>query len=156
MITINRVFRDTPTTTLVGAKAAKVITHATSPETDIYHRNRPYVNILATLRRAPPIGTGKLRKVHLKIYDKQDQSAEIWASCSCEGFLYFSEISWSLKGSSSVIYSNGKLPHIRNPNFTLRGCPHVVALLSWSLRSKTVARRIKQAQELSAELKRKR
>jgi hypothetical protein len=50
-----------------------------------------------------------------------------WVRCSCPYFLYYVEVALTRHGSSSVYYSNGRYPMIRNPKLRPYLCKHLIA-----------------------------
>jgi len=50
-----------------------------------------------------------------------------WVRCSCPYFLYYVEVALSRHGSTSVYYSNGMYPMIRNPKLRPYMCKHLIS-----------------------------
>lgn len=63
---------------------------------------------------------------------------------------YRAEITWSTKGSSSVIYTKDHptLPYIRNPHGLVWACPHVLHILGYALFDRRVKEAIEAAKQL--------
>lgn len=59
-----------------------------------------------------------------------DKNSPVWVSCSCPYYLYYCEVAVSRVGSSSVLYSNGAIPHVRNPRMIPYLCKHLFSVAS--------------------------
>jgi hypothetical protein len=84
----------------------------------------PYQEVTAICR-----GATIPRNVTMKIYGRGDKNSKIWASCDCEWFLYYCEVALTKRGSSEVIYSNGKDPKITNPRKLSVACKHILSCI---------------------------
>ncbi len=65
----------------------------------------------------------------LMYFTGKGPTAKVWASCECPYWLFHVETALSKRGSTDVIYSNGKLPKVTNPRLVSHACKHVVAAL---------------------------
>jgi hypothetical protein len=74
------------------------------------------------------VGDTIARYVSMVVYGKIPE-AKVWCSCTCEYFLYHTEVALKSKGSTNVIHSNGKRPKETNPNMVAHLCKHCVAVL---------------------------
>jgi len=52
-----------------------------------------------------------------------------WVHCSCQHFRYYCEVALSMKGSSSILNSTGKLPRKTNPSLKPEVCKHIIACI---------------------------
>lgn len=111
--------------------------------------NRPFAHCIVGAINKPPMGSGRLHKVELRIYDPFGSTAGVWASCSCEFFLYNCEVALSLKGSSSLIYSNGKLPIVKNPTYIPWLCKHSYPAVKRAIQLKKVKKALEKAKKLA-------
>ncbi len=70
--------------------------------------------------------TDGMRKVEIRLYGDLNQIGRYrtYIHCSCPYFLFHSEVALYLKGSSSIINSNGNLPHVTNPYLKPKLCKH--------------------------------
>lgn len=64
---------------------------------------------------------------HLNLYQLPDLATPCFVSCSCPYFTYFCEYAVTKAGSSSIEYSNGKRPVVRNKNSVPIICKHLIA-----------------------------
>lgn len=64
-------------------------------------------------------------EVHRNVWEKPSVGLSAWVKCSCPYFLYHCEYALAKFGSSEIDYSNGKPPHIMNPNQTPYLCKHL-------------------------------
>lgn len=89
------------------------------------------------------------RYVVMQIYG-DGPKAHIWASCTCEWWLYHCEVAVERKGSTGVIHSNGELPKVTNPRMIPSICKHIAAsLLKGALKVKPTTERKAQLPKLS-------
>jgi len=146
VITIRRAVKSTPRAVLDGALHASIITFVVTPDRD--QANQPVAYVMSSIRRLPPQGSGLLHRVEVKVYDEANTDSPIWATCTCASWLYRSEVAWSLKGSSNLLHSNGKLPNTRNPSYEPWCCPHVAKVLGRILKSKAVKQAYRDALKL--------
>jgi len=79
-----------------------------------------------TMVQATVVGSTSPRHVEIHLYGK-GPNAKVWASCDCPYFLYHCEVADTKKGSSDVIFSNGKSPRITNKNMVPHLCKHIAA-----------------------------
>lgn len=63
----------------------------------------------------------------LNVYRLPDLTTNCYVSCSCPYFTYFCEYAVTKAGSSTIEYSNGKRPVVRNKNMVPILCKHLVA-----------------------------
>jgi len=148
MLTFDQVFAATPTSVIVGSKHVRYVKLKITPDLDYRLRKFPIAKLRALVKRSRPYGSGLHHRLELHVYDEQYKGSRIWASCDCESWLYRSEVAWSMRGSTRLNYSNGKLPHVRNPSFLPWACVHTVNLMSKALSDKRVARTLIEAKDL--------
>jgi hypothetical protein len=103
---------------------------------------RPYCHIIAHVKNEPssavPWATGRHHEQELRLYPPFGQRSPVWMSCSCESFLFVSEVALTLQGNSSIIHSNGKLPNITNPLKIPSACKHMIKVLERTMRDRQV------------------
>lgn len=69
--------------------------------------------------------TNGTRTIQFRIYEKN----HTWVHCDCPWFRYNCEYALALKGSSSIINSNGSAPVRTNPTMRPQVCKHTVRCL---------------------------
>lgn len=90
-------------------------------------------------QHAKPPRTDKTKRVFtqwLRVYDPLESkrgprtagSLEVWGRCSCQYFCFTNEVALTRVGSSSVRYSNGAPPVVRNPAGVPFFCKHLYIL----------------------------
>ena len=85
-----------------------------------------------------PYGSGKRRNIIIRLYgDDPDQNSRAVVWCPCEYFLYFLEVADTIKASSFLLNSNGKLPVIRNPKTIPYLCKHLYSSVPLALKART-------------------
>lgn len=60
---------------------------------------------------------------------KKMQNPKCFIHCSCDDFKFRSEVALAIRGSSAIVYSNGMMPKITNPNSVPHVCKHSLAFL---------------------------
>lgn len=130
--------RVTPSAILKRAKSSSIAQFAVQRDYD--QLNRPHAHIVAAVVCPPPNGTGKLHKVEARLYAPAGTISPTWVSCDCGNFRYTWEVADMLAHSSSVKYSNGALPNIRNPQKVTALCKHLARLLSYATRARKVSK----------------
>lgn len=100
--------------------------------------NRPHAFITSGIICPQPNGTGKVHKVEARLYNPFGQTSPTWVSCDCGNFRYTWEEDLVPWHSSSMRYVNGPDKNIRNPKHFPALCKHLVALLSYAVRSAKV------------------
>lgn len=126
MYTLNQIFRLTP---------KNIREHAKSVSSNVirsyYHIDNEIVYRKMNIWSRDPQGSGKAHYVTIKLYGLHQDILKdhVWASCDCEFFLYTVEVALAAQYSSSVIYSNGAYPIIRNPQLKGYACKHIFACL---------------------------
>jgi hypothetical protein len=60
--------------------------------------------------------TDGVRVITLRFHGPVAKNTPVWVSCTCPAWLFFCEVAVAGSGSTSVLYSNGAPPDIRNPN----------------------------------------
>ena len=63
----------------------------------------------------------------------KDEDAPLWVSCDCGFFLYRCEVALARRGSSSIVYSNGKRPVHTNPRMVPYVCKHAIRAINTSI-----------------------
>jgi hypothetical protein len=84
---------------------------------------RPYYRI-----RARCVGDTIPRSVELHAYGKT-KNAKVWMTCDCEDFMYRAEVALNRRGNTEIIYSNGAMPRVTNPNAVPYTCKHILACI---------------------------
>lgn len=90
-------------------------------------------------QHAKPPRTDKTQRVFtqwLRVYDppaskrgpRTAGTMEVWGRCSCQYFCFTNEVALTRVGSSSVRYSNGDPPVVRNPGGVPFFCKHLYIL----------------------------
>lgn len=79
-----------------------------------------------------PTTTKKAYRIIAKLYvdkktGKPPKNPEIWVHCGCSWFKFNAEVALAVRGSSSVINSNGALAKITNPTSKPVVCKHVLS-----------------------------
>lgn len=86
------------------------------------------------------IATTIPRIVIFKIYmvkgNKFTINSPTWVHCSGENYLYQWEVANTMRGSSSIINSNGAMPRITNPRTRPGLCKHAYAAAPLALKAK--------------------
>lgn len=100
---------------------------------------REHARVTSGVISSPPLGTGRIHTVTCRLYPPQGK-CPTWITCTCENLLFWDEVALTIKGSSSILHSNGKLPHITNPKLLPMACKHVTAVLWKSLQDGRVRR----------------
>lgn len=59
--------------------------------------------------------------------DIVSKKTDVWVSCTCPYWKYYCETAVSYDGSTSLLYSNGEFPVIRNPKSISYLCKHLFA-----------------------------
>lgn len=65
-------------------------------------------------------------KTYIVLKGPVKTTTKAWVSCNCPFFLYHCEVALAKRGSSSILYSNGKLPVEKNPRLIPYLCKHLV------------------------------
>jgi len=55
-----------------------------------------------------------------------DDNMEVWVSCTCPYHKFYVEFALAKHKSSSILYSNGKPPVIKNPRYSPFICKHTI------------------------------
>lgn len=76
------------------------------------------------------------RKTIVRFYGPLNVNTRVWCSCSCPYFLYHCEVALTLRGSSSIIFSNGKMPNQTNPRRIPYVCKHVIVAFALALKGR--------------------
>lgn len=71
------------------------------------------------------VGSTSVRRCKFRFFGKISTTALVWVSCSCEDFRYVHEVALTAAGSSSVEYSSGAIPHVKNPRGRIGLCKHL-------------------------------
>lgn len=90
-----------------------------------------------------------------EVWPSANQASTVWVSCSCPYWLFYCEVATARTGSSSVIYSNGDLPIVRNPTMVPYLCKHLVTATKY-LRRAPLQRHVQEQMELLEQPKRRR
>jgi hypothetical protein len=81
----------------------------------------------------------------LKFHKWHDKAREIdlpvWMHCSCPYFLFYAEVALTMKGSSTILNSNGKMPKIKNPRTVPWCCKHIAAAYKFAIKAKAIDNR---------------
>lgn len=72
----------------------------------------------------------RVKTCTFRFYDKPGVDSRVWCSCNCPMFLYYLEVALTLRGSSSILYSNGRVPKITNPSMKPSLCKHLIQAAS--------------------------
>jgi hypothetical protein len=102
----------------------------------MHDQTGPHALINAVAICQPPHGTGNAHRLTLKIYGPWGPQARAWISCDCEWHLFACEVALTIKGNSSIIYSNKMLPVIKNPTFEPWCCKHSIIAMVKALKLK--------------------
>lgn len=134
MMSIPILLKNTPRDVLFRANKCGILGFFASRGIDQVLKT--YVLAVCGVVCRPPHGSGKLHRVELRLYKPPDKRSSLfgkngalWCTCSCEYFTYNLEVALSLKGSSSLLNSNGKLPNIKNPRYIPYVCKHIAAAI---------------------------
>ena len=127
MISISKSVNATPTTIVQNSRGCKILSFAAGKYVDDDDSTKRGVMITAGVVHHPPKGSGIIRSVDLRIFPHTSGSAPsmnslFWVSCSCPWFLFNCEVALTIHQSSWLIYSNGVLPVVRNPQFLPWSC----------------------------------
>ena len=71
-------------------------------------------------------------KIWIRDLDGKDilTSKKIWVSCDCDRFQYVWEYALTKRNASTIRFSNGEPPVVKNPRLHPAGCKHVYRVLS--------------------------
>lgn len=76
-----------------------------------------------------------LPKTHLAKKGKDPLNTTSWVWCSCPYFKYTCEVALWFRNASSIIFSNGAFPRVRNPSIRPFVCKHLYAGLPIAAKS---------------------
>jgi len=70
-------------------------------------------------------GSGEPKECIIRMYEGD----KAWVHCSCSWFKYNAEVALSIRGSSDIISSSGKMPKKTNPTLKPWICKHLIACI---------------------------
>lgn len=76
------------------------------------------------------IGDTEPRECLLQFVGPLNNTAKMWATCSCPWWLYVCEVAVERKDSTDIIYSNGATPKVTNKSMHPMLCKHLCACLN--------------------------
>lgn len=87
-----------------------------------YVKNRIFYNELRTWTTC----TDGKRNTYLRFFGPPALTTEVWCWCSCPYYTYNLEVVLARYNSSTIRYSNGQRPIVRNPRMIPHLCKHLV------------------------------
>lgn len=99
---------------------------------------RPFALVIAHVAQDPgspsaPWSSGRHHEQQIRLYPPFGNRSPAWMTCTCEWHLYSNEVALTVKDSSSIVHSNGKLPRIKNPAMIPMACKHITKVLQKAL-----------------------
>lgn len=135
MLTVKQIIRETPAAIMKQSFNVSVKTIQANLYLDVNPEIENIYNEYILKTKRP----GRNHRTHnniIRVYHRD----KVWVRCDCDYFKYNCEVSLKLAGSTDILYSNGSMPRIKNPQLRKRACIHLVSCFMYLQRQNAFGR----------------